>query len=311
MFSWRKKRTSQQQIDWHEFIGKWTPKVAGTQTRTPYGDFYYPTEEDCWKANRIQAMVSKYYSMDPEKETVLFDGNELIEGMTVLIEAPELRVDLRDVHSRPESFENALLWNRWCSIVSDVKVVEEHGHVLVAFLAKYEDGTVRKRSHLLSNGWLVKKDSIPDQAYRWDDVDAESEPPKRILPGLRLSFAQPKNYDELSEWQKTIVDEYVEKNGGKPYPNVKGIKNSAVDLVSAIFKEPVPGQFDGLVWPPRIDEQHRFGICIDERDSDISCLGSVTYNFDPLTEQWLWLCDEHRVIRVELSTRPKSRSVEL
>ncbi|WPJ30603.1 hypothetical protein [Streptomyces phage Psst4] len=104
-----------------------------------------------------EQFVPKYYVMDPEIEEIVFDGKSLADGMVILIADPNER-------ARPEKDldgdwgqDRLLERNRWCTIS---KVTVEAEVNTLYFLATYEDGTQRKRSHSIQQSWIVKKDSV-------------------------------------------------------------------------------------------------------------------------------------------------------
>lgn len=104
----------------------------------------------------IPLFVCKHYEMDPETEDLLFDATQLANGLTVLIETPDLRVFPEHTDSLPER-ERALRWNRWMTI-SDLTIDEVADEVL--FIATYEDGTKKKITTSADYAWYVKKDSL-------------------------------------------------------------------------------------------------------------------------------------------------------
>lgn len=102
-----------------------------------------------------EELVDQHYEMNPETETILFDGTYLRDGMKVLIESPALRA-----HVKRENDVNtpiARVTNRWC-VVSHVR--NETG--FTSFIATYDDDVMRKRSYPIDIAWLVKKDSLPE-----------------------------------------------------------------------------------------------------------------------------------------------------
>jgi hypothetical protein len=98
----------------------------------------------------------KFYTMDPQTEILIPDGEFLRDGMKVLVESSTPRVDVSKP-MRDWEMERALENNQWCT-VSYVKV--DHYNNVVHFVGTYEDGTQKKRSYAISYAWLVKKDSV-------------------------------------------------------------------------------------------------------------------------------------------------------
>lgn len=109
-------------------------------------------------------MVKKYYQMNPETEELLANGAYLQDGMTVLIEDPNKRVDLRYADKLSDwEAERALVNNRW-AVISNVGLFRNDVNDLcVSFVATYEDSTQRHRKYHYSNPWLVKKGFVPDE----------------------------------------------------------------------------------------------------------------------------------------------------
>jgi hypothetical protein len=107
-----------------------------------------------WKGRiaraEVSGMVDKWYEMDPEVETLLYDGTELVEGMIVLIETSNKKVDVR-LELSDEELYYAHRWNRWM-MISRIKIVDG----IVWFLAEYEDGTQAKLSTSVNHAWLSK-----------------------------------------------------------------------------------------------------------------------------------------------------------
>lgn len=111
----------------------------------------------------------KYHEMDPMSEELLPDGTHLRDGMQVIIERSASREDLDTIHDSASKLENALRYNRWCT-VSDI----EHRNSETSFIGEYEDGTKRKiLAHTIS-AWYVKIGSVPipflkenEQIFRW------------------------------------------------------------------------------------------------------------------------------------------------
>lgn len=103
----------------------------------------------------------KYYQMDPRTEDLLYDGSGLIEGMVVLIESPDQRVDV-DEELIGVRLERAMRYNRW-ALVTHIELNE----ALVEFIAVYQDGSKKKISVDRSWGWYFKISQL--------DVELEDE----------------------------------------------------------------------------------------------------------------------------------------
>jgi len=105
--------------------------------------------------------ISKYYTVNRDEETLLFDGTYLRDGMIIVFGDVDDRMDsFNTVGSSKDSYE--LNWkNRFCTI-SNVYIEREfYGRPQVSFIATYEDGVQIKRTHRLSASWIVRNDSIP------------------------------------------------------------------------------------------------------------------------------------------------------
>lgn len=111
----------------------------------------------------ITNYVSKFREMDPETEDLIADGEDLKNGMRVLIADPMNRKDVS--HGFNDSLggvvveyllDRAKERNRWCT-VSQLSYRDE----IVSFVAIYDDGTKRKRTYNCSWAWFVKLDSMP------------------------------------------------------------------------------------------------------------------------------------------------------
>lgn len=119
----------------------------------------------------IAGFVNKYFEMDPKTDDLLRSGKELEEGMKVLLEVPDYRLDL-DVsggvierRTDPGMVAQALKWNRWVTVSN----LGWGGMDTCSFIGVYEDGT-KKLVEVPDNfAWYVKKNSIPEPF----DVDAE------------------------------------------------------------------------------------------------------------------------------------------
>lgn len=99
--------------------------------------------------------VDKFYTMNPETETLLF-GKDLKEGMLVLVENNKLRVYTDREIKGDENLNFALKYNRWCTIDTILFVSNT-----IYFIGIYQDES--KMSHVSDSTtcWYVKSNSIP------------------------------------------------------------------------------------------------------------------------------------------------------
>lgn len=110
--------------------------------------------------------VSQYYEMNPETDVLLPTGQNLKDGMVVLIDDAELRTDLDlTKYENSPDFEKYLYEarerNRWCTVAE----VETRYAPEVSFTALYEDGLKRRRTYHPTKAWLVKQDSLDNLQY--------------------------------------------------------------------------------------------------------------------------------------------------
>ena len=100
-------------------------------------------------------LVPMHYTMDPETEDVIF-GDEIKIGMVVLRQDGKLDLTMAE---RFDELYDVKIFNRWCTVVDEVRV----SNGLVVFKAQYEDGMKVIRESGEHFGWIVKKDSIPNE----------------------------------------------------------------------------------------------------------------------------------------------------
>lgn len=130
------------------------------------GPTHTPTNVQTHKQNGTnmteinQDFVSKFYRMNPETDDLIPFGDQLVNGMMVLIESNDFRTRA-DRPLEDWELERALVNNRWCE-VSNLRISppRHDNPVLVEFIGVYEDGTKAKRAYSYSYSWYVKKDSI-------------------------------------------------------------------------------------------------------------------------------------------------------
>jgi hypothetical protein len=102
-----------------------------------------------------QEIVNKFYEMDPETDTLLFDSTSLVDGMMILAANPEDRADNPGEHTTPLRTDLAREKNRWC-IISDIAYEKYEGETRVSFIATYRNGSKRKRTCETTTPWLVR-----------------------------------------------------------------------------------------------------------------------------------------------------------
>lgn len=135
----------------------------------------------------------KYYQMNPDQDTLLFDGKDLETGMLVLIGDPNQRFDPNDlnipdddapIQAQPVELPGMLGMliggggvpdrdyitdrlnevNRWCEVQRVEVTQHEHGDhndEVVTFIGRYSDGTLRKRMYNVVMPWLAKTVTVP------------------------------------------------------------------------------------------------------------------------------------------------------
>lgn len=103
-------------------------------------------------------IVPQKYRFNPEIEDMIY-GDDLKNGMVVLTE-PAHRWDENSQHGK---VMNILENNRWC-VVSKVRI-EKSG---VYFIGVYADEQRAVRFSSPARGWLVMKNSIPDEPVAID-----------------------------------------------------------------------------------------------------------------------------------------------
>lgn len=147
-------------------------------------------------------MVPKYYMMDPDTEKLLSNGTLLRNGMKVLTESPDFRVNI-DKDLQPWEMARALKRNRW-AMISDIVWERKHGGDMVIFIATYEDGSQTKEEWSIDCAWLIKKSSIPDQ----DETRLEKVAKlvaAAMIDGTRTLYSEDLNDDEkASQLTETI-----------------------------------------------------------------------------------------------------------
>ena len=102
------------------------------------------------------AFVPLDYQNDPETEDII-SGDQLVEGMVVLIE--QVARDNPDRYQTINPYDQHRVQEtaRWCRIVS---IRRERD--ITAFIGEYGDGTKLERFYNVSYAWYVKKASMPD-----------------------------------------------------------------------------------------------------------------------------------------------------
>lgn len=115
------------------------------------------------------SFIGKYYKMDPQLEDLIY-GADLENGMEILIETPDRKVDLAswtntDSKTMLEFLEKqsgefqkqAETWNRWVLVTK----LQKHSPASITFIGMFSDGTKQTFTTLANVGWYVKKASIP------------------------------------------------------------------------------------------------------------------------------------------------------
>ncbi len=104
-------------------------------------------------------LVPDSYLHDPATEVVL-SGDQLREGMIVLLEYPFFRANPDERHARyqrPVPHEERNEKARWCLI----QRIEQIQDDVVTFSALYEDGSTAVRRYSVTMKWYVMVDSLP------------------------------------------------------------------------------------------------------------------------------------------------------
>ncbi|AVD99498.1 hypothetical protein SEA_BING_76 [Streptomyces phage Bing] len=151
-------------------------------------------------------LVPKYYINDPETEALLPSGAHLADGMRVLLQSSNLKVD---IDRKLENWEmhRALQRNRW-AVISDVKVSTEGGNEIVSFVATYDDGSQLKDTWSTSYAWYVKKDTFPSD----DPQEEKREKVQLYLMATIMDTMQMMMSEGLTEDEKTTqLTEIVDK----------------------------------------------------------------------------------------------------
>lgn len=109
-------------------------------------------------------IVPRGYRIDTETEELLY-ADELEDGMRVLVETG------RGDETQSEYVASTIIAkNRWCR-VTKFRAAES-----VAFVALYDDGHKMVRTAHNIEGWIVKKDSIPEK----NDEDYQKDQDEKI-----------------------------------------------------------------------------------------------------------------------------------
>lgn len=132
--------------------------------------------------------VPKWFEMDPKTDDLIRSGRFLEDGMVVLLEVPDYRLDLEESggaverRTNPAMVAQALKWNRWVT-VSDPGYA---GDELCAFVGVYADGTKKSIEVPDRLAWYVKKKSMPPTADEIDDA-GKKDLQERGIPVERLA----------------------------------------------------------------------------------------------------------------------------
>lgn len=106
------------------------------------------------KQVNAEALVDKFYKMDPDTEDILLDGTELQNEMCVLIESPIKRNDTSLIARTLLGQYWLNINNRWCTVT---KLKLDYTTSSISFVAVYADGLKAKRQYDMSYAWIVKK----------------------------------------------------------------------------------------------------------------------------------------------------------
>lgn len=152
--------------------------LKGTEKKT-LADYFIEPEPII--PGYMQYLVPKFYRMNPEIEDVVINGGGLANGMKILIDSSDKRVNLAAKSPLEEwEIDRALEVNQWCT-VSQLKIIEND----VRFLALYEDGTKRVRWVSIRDSWIVKIDSLPDPVL---DEEKEAQRYNNVLGLVKEAF---------------------------------------------------------------------------------------------------------------------------
>lgn len=100
-------------------------------------------------------MEDKFYVANAATDTILY-GDQLREGMRVLIEDPLFKELLDDDSDSPYTIGRRSACNQWCE-VSALRYKDG----IVTFIGLYDDGTMRIRKYATDYAWIVKVDTLP------------------------------------------------------------------------------------------------------------------------------------------------------
>lgn len=133
-----------------------------------------------------------HYDMDPATEDLLADGEDLRDGMIVMIEAPTVRenpaVPSRSAVGSEYALARLKEANRWCE-VTNLKYVGFDGPDTsrqVQFIGVYADGTKRQRRYAISYAWFVKKSSLPKAESNMDSENDQSDNVGHLLSAIQF-----------------------------------------------------------------------------------------------------------------------------
>ncbi len=100
--------------------------------------------------SQFREFVPRYYQLNPETDHLLFDGNELVDGMIVLLEDPGHRgVDEPMGEATASARQMCNRWTQVSRLVNDGETVR--------FIGIYADGSQRKWVRPIEDAWLCKK----------------------------------------------------------------------------------------------------------------------------------------------------------
>lgn len=108
--------------------------------------------------HQYPGLVERFYTMKKEHEYLERDGENLKNGMVVLLAQDLLRWPLENrQESDFQNFDEVLKTNRWCTISE----ISFNGY-MVTFVGIYQDGRTFRRTFPKDVAWLVKKNPVID-----------------------------------------------------------------------------------------------------------------------------------------------------
>lgn len=212
----------------------------------------------------------KLFSMNPETEDIV-RGNELKDGMVVLVEPRDLRfpIDSECSGNSRITFPQIVDVNRWCYVTKLHSGFPTNDRI--SFVGIYSDGTKAFREYQSGTPWFVKIDSIPveestnagiqellDQS-RCSCLETEGCIGSNGHPGLcqipdnssedeqlhpsdyPVSDDKIDNYEEsMPQWERDLLNVCLKTDGCVLGVDHDGICTTPVDLVKDMVNMPNP-----------------------------------------------------------------------